>query len=99
MCTDADGDTLTYTKVAGPSHGTATVDLNDGSWSYTPNANYNGPDSFTFRANDGTVNSTTVAMSITVDAVNDAPVCSADSSSGSEDTLQASQPFVHRRRR
>ncbi len=74
-CTDADGDSLDYSKVAGPSHGSATVDTN-GAWSYTPSANYNGPDSFTFRANDGTVNSSTVTMSLTVDPVNDKPVCS-----------------------
>ena len=48
---------LTYSKVAGPAHGSATVNAN-GSWSYTPAANYNGADSFTFRANDGTLNST-----------------------------------------
>ncbi len=51
-CTDADDDPLTYSKAAGPSHGTATVN-SDGSWTYSPNADYNGADSFTFRATDG----------------------------------------------
>ena len=73
----SDGDTLTYTKVAGPSHGTARSTLNDGACTYTPAANYNGPDSFTFKANDGTVDSNIATVSITVTAVNDAPVAAA----------------------
>ena len=87
-CTDADDDPLTYSKGTGPSHGTATVNP-DGSWTYSPNADYNGSDSFTFRANDGSANSTPVAMSITVTAVNDAPVCGDDAHSGNEDAGQS----------
>ena len=41
---------------------------------YTPAANYNGPDSFTFKANDGTLDSNVATVTITVTAVNDAPV-------------------------
>jgi probable HAF family extracellular repeat protein len=69
---DNDGDALTYSKVSGPAHGTLT-----GSGSrltYTPSANYNGPDSFTFKVNDGTVDSATATVSITVKSVNDPPV-------------------------
>ena len=77
--TDADGNTLTVAAprpASGPSHGTLTLNAN-GSFSYTPAANYNGPDSFTYNANDGTVNSASAAtVSITVNAVNDAPLCS-----------------------
>ena len=79
-CTDIDGSPLTYSKVAGPAHGAATVNAN-GSWTYTPAANYHGSDSFTFRANDGTANSGTVTMSLTIPAVNDAPACADDSAS------------------
>ena len=43
---------------------------------YTPEANYNGSDSFTFKASDGTADSNTATVSITVTAVNDAPVAS-----------------------
>ena len=68
---DADNDSLTYTIVSGPQHGTLNGTGN--SRTYTPAANYNGPDSFTFKANDGTVDSNTATVSITVDAVNDAP--------------------------
>ena len=55
--TDVDGDTLT----AGPrqrARATARSTLNaNGSFTYTPAANYNGPDSFTYRLNDGTADS------------------------------------------
>src|SRR5207249_10650970 len=49
--TDVDGNTLTAIRVSGPSHGTLALNA-DGSFSYTPAANYNGPDSFTYRIND-----------------------------------------------
>ena len=50
--TDVDGNTLTAALVSGPAHGTLTLNAN-GSFTYTPAANYNGSDSFTYRANDG----------------------------------------------
>src|SRR5262249_28767132 len=71
--TDADGDPLTAVFVAGPGHGTVTLNSN-GSFTSTPTANYNGPDSFTYKANDGKADSNVATVSITVTAVNDAPV-------------------------
>ena len=65
--TDADGNPLTAAVVANPSHGTLTLSSN-GSFTYTPATNYNGPDSFTYRTNDGTINSNIAAVSITVSA-------------------------------
>jgi len=51
------------------------VTLNaDGSFTYTPAADYTGGDSFTYKANDGTTDSNTVTVSITVSGVNDPPV-------------------------
>ncbi len=50
--TDADLDPLTASKVTDPAHGTLTLNAN-GSFTYTPAADYNGPDSFTYRAYDG----------------------------------------------
>jgi hypothetical protein len=41
---------------------------------YTPDPNYNGPDAFTYAANDGAVDSAAANVSLTVQAVNDAPV-------------------------
>ena len=59
---------------------TARLTLNaDGSFTYTPNANFNGADSFTYTANDGTADSNVATVTITVDAVNDAPVAVNDS--------------------
>ena len=55
-------------------------------YTYTPNANFNGTDSFTFTASDGTVDSNTATVTLTVTAVNDAPVAQNGSASGSEDT-------------
>ena len=52
----ADGDTLTIEVPTGPSHGTLTA-IRGRHRTYTPNAGYTGPDSFTFRAFDGTARS------------------------------------------
>src|SRR5207248_1362969 len=56
---------------------------------YTPAANYNGPDSFTFKANDGTIDSTPATVTITVTPVNDAPVANAQAVTTAEDTAKA----------
>src|SRR5438046_6038491 len=53
---------------------------------YTPNTNYNGGDSFTFLVNDGLTNSATATVSITVTAINDAPVANNQSVTTPEDT-------------
>ena len=82
--TDVDGDPLTAVLVAGPSHGTLTLNAN-GSFTYTPNANYNGTDSFTYRANDGSAHSNVATVTITVNAVNDAPVADNDAYATNED--------------
>jgi VCBS repeat-containing protein len=66
--------------VTGPSHGTLTLNSN-GSFTYTPALNYNGSDSFTYRANDGSANSNNATVNITVNAVDDAPTISASAPS------------------
>jgi VCBS repeat-containing protein len=69
---DVDGDPLIFSIVAGPSHGVLSGPAPN--LTYTPAANYNGSDSFTFRVNDGTVDSNVATVSITITALNDAPV-------------------------
>ena len=55
---DLDGDTLTVTSVTVPAHGTATVNP-DGTIAYTPAANFNGVDSFSYTVGDGNGGSAT----------------------------------------
>jgi hypothetical protein len=64
-CTDADGDTLSYTIVTPPGHGTLTP-TGPGTATYTPATDYSGSDSFTYRANDGHTDSGDAVVSITV---------------------------------
>jgi VCBS repeat-containing protein len=69
---DVDGDTLTASLVSGPAHGSLTLNV-DGNFSYTPDADWNGTDSFTYTTNDGALDSNVATMTITVNPVNDAP--------------------------
>ena len=67
----------------------------DGSYSYTPAANFNGTDSFTYTVSDGTADSNVATVAITVNSVNDAPVASDDAESTNEDTpLHVAAPGV-----
>ena len=70
---DPDSTTLTAAVVTGPSHGTLTLNPN-GSFTYTPAANSNDTVTFTYRASDGTAQSNLATVTITVTAVNDAPM-------------------------
>jgi large repetitive protein len=70
---DPDGDALTAVLVAAPANGSLTLNA-DGSFAYTPNADFAGTDSFTYMANDGLVDSAPATVTITVNPVNDAPV-------------------------
>ncbi|NVJ58804.1 MAG: tandem-95 repeat protein [Gammaproteobacteria bacterium] len=73
VATDADGDPLTYQIVTPPTNGTLTGD--GPNYIYTPNPGYVGPDSFSFVANDGTVDSNIATANINViEAPNNAPV-------------------------
>jgi ELWxxDGT repeat protein/VCBS repeat-containing protein len=83
--TDVDGDTLTAQIVSQPASGSLTLN-GDGSFTYTPNDNFSGTDSFTYRASDGSLTSNTVTVTITVADVNTAPVAVADTYTTDEDT-------------
>jgi VCBS repeat-containing protein len=92
--TDPEGDTLSAVAGSGPSHGTLTRNA-DGSFTYTPAANFNGSDSFTYRASDGTAESSPATVAITVSGVNDAPTAAADAySTGEDTTLTVDAPGV-----
>jgi N,N-dimethylformamidase beta subunit-like protein/uncharacterized protein DUF4082/cadherin-like protein/Big-like domain-containing protein/purple acid phosphatase-like protein len=82
--TDADGDPLTASLVSGPSKGILTFNVN-GSFTYAPNSNVNGQDSFSYRANDGSASSQ-ATVTLTIAAVNDAPSAVADSATTAKDT-------------
>jgi hypothetical protein len=82
---DPDGDSISLTSVTQPSHGTVLVN-GDGTVTYTPNANYNGPDAFDFTISDSTGLTTSGTVQIQVNAVNDAPVTSAESITTNEET-------------
>jgi VCBS repeat-containing protein len=82
--TDADGQGLTAQLVSGPSNGSLTLNPN-GSFTYLPDANFNGSDNFTYDAYDG-YDATNATVSITVTPVNDAPVAVEDAYSLKQNT-------------
>lgn len=82
--TDGDGDSLTAQQVTAPTNGTLTLNA-DGSFTYTPHVNFEGIDSFTYTATDGTRTSATTTATITVNAINSAPLTNVDSYTLQED--------------
>jgi hypothetical protein len=66
--TDADGDPLTAILNIDPSNGALTL-ISDGSFTYTPNTNFTGPDTFTYHANDGVDDSNIATVTITVNPI------------------------------
>jgi cysteine-rich repeat protein len=85
LATDVDvGDELAVTVEASPMHGTLAVDGTLAT--YTPAANYHGPDAFTFTVSDGVDDAGPFTVSITVSSVNDTPVPGADQFATDEDS-------------
>jgi len=91
VASDFDDDALGYFIVVPPQHGTLgpVVIAADSSVSvlYTPGKDYNGSDAFSFKANDGVLDSNTATVALTVKPVNDAPVGSSTTVTGNEDTV------------
>ena len=84
--TDTDSTALTAVLVTGPAHA-SSFDLGaDGSFVYTPAADYSGADSFTYKANDGSLDSNVATVSITVKPVNDVPFIAAQTFSIAENS-------------
>lgn len=78
VATDPDlQDTLTFKLLTAPSHGTLTQFRSDGTFSYQPQTGFVGTDSFTYKTNDGALDSPTAGkVTITVD--DQAPIAIAD---------------------
>ncbi len=89
--TDVDGDTLGYTVSGQPANGTVVLNVATGSFTYTPNANYNGSDSFVVTISDGKGGTTTSTITIGVAPVNDVPVSSNLNLATPEDTPVSGQ--------
>ena len=71
--TDAELDVLQTVLVSDVSNGVLNL-IADGSFSYTPALDFNGTDSFTYQANDGSANSNVATVTLAVNGINDAPV-------------------------
>ncbi len=84
--TDADGDPLAAALVAAPGNGTVAL-ASDGGFTYAPNADWTGVDTFTYEVDDGTGLTATATVEIGVAPVNDAPVANDDAAATAEDTL------------
>ena len=84
MATDVDGDALTFTLETGPSDGSVTVNP-DGTFEYTPDADFNGTDTFTVEVDDGNGGTDIATVTVTVNPVNDGPVAVADTGTVGED--------------
>ncbi|MCP5308580.1 MAG: tandem-95 repeat protein [Zoogloeaceae bacterium] len=74
-----------WALASGPANGSVTVNA-DGTFSYTPDANYNGPDSFTYTITDADGDVSTATATINVAPVNDVPVAADDTLAAVEDT-------------
>ncbi|UCE03716.1 MAG: tandem-95 repeat protein, partial [Candidatus Latescibacterota bacterium] len=84
--TDVEGDPLSASLSSGPANGTLSLAA-DGSFTYTPNADFHGADAFVYNVSDGNGGSDSASVSVTVVPANDAPVASDDSYAVDEDQL------------
>src|SRR5205807_1055382 len=77
--TDPDSPTLTAILVSGPAHASSFTLNANGSFSYVHDGSETTSDSFTYKANDGSLDSNVATVTITVNPVNDAPTAVNDS--------------------
>lgn len=80
-----EGDTLNVVSATSPAHGTTALNAGKTAVIYTPNENWNGSDSFSYTMKDAAGRTSTATVSVTVDAVNDAPTAVADAATVAED--------------
>src|SRR5690606_29905980 len=88
---DVDGDSLIYSVSGQPANGSVSLNSATGGFVYTPNADYNGSDSFVVTIDDGNGGTTTSLITIGVNPVNDAPVSSDQNLTTNEDTPVSGQ--------
>ena len=81
---DLDGDTLTVTTATSPN-GTVVVNA-DGTLTFTPAPNFNGPTTITYMISDGNGGTATATVNVTVDSINDAPLANPSTATTNEDT-------------
>jgi large repetitive protein len=90
---DADGDPLTITAATSPN---GTVVINpDGTVTFTPNANFNGPATITYTVSDGRGGTATATVAVTVTPINDAPIARPDTGTTAEDTPLRLSPLAN----
>ncbi len=82
--TDPEGKPVTFTKLADPVHGKLIG--TEPNFVYTPEQNFSGVDSFSFKVNDGVFDSNTAFISIAITPENDQPVAKDDVIEITEDT-------------
>ncbi|MEC9346811.1 MAG: Ig-like domain-containing protein [Pseudomonadota bacterium] len=85
QATDIDGDTLTVIS-ASAANGTVVIEA-DGTITYTPNADYNGPDTITYTISDGNGGTDTTEVDVTVEPVADAPIAGAGLTSTTDEDV------------
>ncbi|MDW3177205.1 MAG: Ig-like domain-containing protein [Acidimicrobiia bacterium] len=88
---DPEGEALTLVRLTAPSNGAAVIEA--GQIRYTPTADYNGPDSFTYTVSDG-ANEVVGTVNVTVDPVNDPPVVAGSGLTLSELAATGSTAFI-----
>ncbi|MEO0604554.1 MAG: Ig-like domain-containing protein, partial [Myxococcota bacterium] len=84
---DPDGDSVSWTVVASPTRGQLDFNQSLGTFTYRPNLNVFGADSFQVTASDGVAESDPATIELTIEPVNDAPEVSSLTLVGTEDTL------------
>jgi hypothetical protein len=83
----------TWTLATGPSHGSVVVNA-DGSFTYTPDADYHGPDSFTYTLTDADGDVSTATALLTVNPIDDLPVAVDDTFLTDEDSALTGQTLA-----
>ncbi len=100
VATDLESPLLTYTIVSNGSLGTATItNATTGAYSFTPDPDASGDDSFTFQATDGALDSNIASVAITITPINDPPVATGSCSTTPQvlalnSTLSVTDPDV-----